>query len=594
MYLKRIGIENVGPFSGIDLELPFHENGNPKPLALVGANGSGKTILLAHIADAFHEFAAKHFQDVLPLSGLSHAFFKVSGAANLRSGTASSFCFLEFQDGNDLFEYFDKGGNLTFEQCKQKLGDRFKFGQHQWADDKFTTDSTKLETILSGGVYVFFPTGRSEWPHWLNSENPEVADRFTTKRKFRRYLNKSIVVATSAHDNKQWLLDLVLDRYLYQDTILWQSANQIVSAILQRTEARLGVGHRIMGGHRVAIIDPQGNIIVPSIDHLSAGQSTLLNLCLTILRHGDRGKDTDLQHVSGVVLIDEVDAHLHTTLLHQVLPELIKLFPKIQFILTTHSPVVLMGMEKTFGENGLKIVEIPSGKELTARDFSEYKSVVNALELSASIQKTDKKAVVFVEGQTDKQIVDVAWKKLNPEKEAAFEVVNGYDCFAIQNALARENIFKNSPDKIFIGMLDFDAAYECWDRLKSKIVWSVENGKTEKDGLLIKHNNNRGFLFLLPVPDFRNNLASLEFGENSGLSIEFLFKDPLITKFIVEEKLPGGGKRPVFKDDKKQKFADTVLNLEQADFDGFKPVFDLIEQIISSASAISGNANEKR
>ena len=58
MYLKNIAIENVGPFEGLNFALPFHEGGNPKPLLLVGTNGSGKTILLAHIADAFHEFAA--------------------------------------------------------------------------------------------------------------------------------------------------------------------------------------------------------------------------------------------------------------------------------------------------------------------------------------------------------------------------------------------------------------------------------------------------------------------------------------------------------------------------------------------------------
>ncbi len=52
MYLKHIGIKNVGPIDEISINLPFHENGNPKPILFVGANGAGKTILLAQIIDA--------------------------------------------------------------------------------------------------------------------------------------------------------------------------------------------------------------------------------------------------------------------------------------------------------------------------------------------------------------------------------------------------------------------------------------------------------------------------------------------------------------------------------------------------------------
>jgi predicted ATP-binding protein involved in virulence len=57
MYLEEILLENVGPLEFADLSLPFDENGNPKPVVLVGRNGSGKSILLSHIVDALIEFA---------------------------------------------------------------------------------------------------------------------------------------------------------------------------------------------------------------------------------------------------------------------------------------------------------------------------------------------------------------------------------------------------------------------------------------------------------------------------------------------------------------------------------------------------------
>uniref|UniRef100_UPI0034A03482 AAA family ATPase n=1 Tax=Saccharibacillus sp. CPCC 101409 TaxID=3058041 RepID=UPI0034A03482 len=52
----------------------------------------------------------------------------------------------------------------------------------------------------------------------------------------------------------------------------------------------------------------------------------------------------DLQ---GVVLIDEIETHLHVSLQKKIMPFLTTLFPKIQFIVTTHSPFVLNSIPNT-------------------------------------------------------------------------------------------------------------------------------------------------------------------------------------------------------------------------------------------------------
>lgn len=51
------------------------------------------------------------------------------------------------------------------------------------------------------------------------------------------------------------------------------------------------------------------------------------------------------KQTSGVVLIDEVDMHLHPSWQQRVLGQLREAFPKIQFIVTTHSPQVLTSVE---------------------------------------------------------------------------------------------------------------------------------------------------------------------------------------------------------------------------------------------------------
>jgi len=47
----------------------------------------------------------------------------------------------------------------------------------------------------------------------------------------------------------------------------------------------------------------------------------------------------------GVVLIDEVELHLHPSWQQTVLPRLMDIFPNVQFIVTTHSPQVLTSIK---------------------------------------------------------------------------------------------------------------------------------------------------------------------------------------------------------------------------------------------------------
>lgn len=79
------------------------------------------------------------------------------------------------------------------------------------------------------------------------------------------------------------------------------------------------------------------------LNQLSDGYSSLLaivtELILRMEAHGVHSYD-----MQGVVLIDEIETHLHVDLQKKVLPFLAKFFPKTQFIVTTHSPFVLSSL----------------------------------------------------------------------------------------------------------------------------------------------------------------------------------------------------------------------------------------------------------
>lgn len=77
-----------------------------------------------------------------------------------------------------------------------------------------------------------------------------------------------------------------------------------------------------------------------NLNQLSDGYSAVINIITDIIlrMENKKGIGYDLE---GIVLIDELETHLHIELQKKILPFLTKFFPKIQFIITTHSPFVL-------------------------------------------------------------------------------------------------------------------------------------------------------------------------------------------------------------------------------------------------------------
>lgn len=83
----------------------------------------------------------------------------------------------------------------------------------------------------------------------------------------------------------------------------------------------------------------------PSFRQLPAGYKRILYMALDIAYRSyilSRGQSTN---IPGVVIIDEIDLHLHPELEKVVLQRFMRTFTKAQFIVSTHSPLVLTGVE---------------------------------------------------------------------------------------------------------------------------------------------------------------------------------------------------------------------------------------------------------
>lgn len=79
---------------------------------------------------------------------------------------------------------------------------------------------------------------------------------------------------------------------------------------------------------------------------LSSGYAAIMYIIVNLILEMDKVLDANFDlSMPGIVFIDEIEAHLHLDMQRKILPLLIKLFPNVQFIVSTNSPFVVNSIE---------------------------------------------------------------------------------------------------------------------------------------------------------------------------------------------------------------------------------------------------------
>lgn len=91
---------------------------------------------------------------------------------------------------------------------------------------------------------------------------------------------------------------------------------------------------------------------------LSSGYAAILEIVSDLMMRVEKKNN---YNVEGIVLIDEIETHLHLELQKDILPFLQEMFPNIQFIVTTHSPFVLSSARNMVIFDIERLVEVKDG-----------------------------------------------------------------------------------------------------------------------------------------------------------------------------------------------------------------------------------------
>ena len=342
MYIKTLTLQN---FKGFDnIELDFH----PNLSVIVGANGSGKTSVMegaaialsamfvkmdglsgrridksqAHLK-AFELGSTKDVQPQYPVT--------VKASAVLNSGS------IEWSRSLNK-----STGSTTVGDAKEMIELGIRFQEHLRRGDK--------ELILP--VIAYYGTGRL-WDYHREKQS----DVFESNNRINGYVD-CVDGTANIKLMINWFLKMTVQKYQNDELCLDDPPE------LEAVYSAMETCYRTITGHddvkvqynmgtkelEIAYRDGSGKLMRIPVNQLSDGYKSTISLVADIAYRmavlnpqllGDVCNETD-----GIVLIDEVDLHLHPKWQQRILGDLTEIFPKVQFIISTHAPEVINSVSK--------------------------------------------------------------------------------------------------------------------------------------------------------------------------------------------------------------------------------------------------------
>lgn len=304
---------------------------------VVGVNGSGKTSLLQAVATSFSDFAA---------STGNHSF----------AGSGDEVRFVI--DAYDEHRRFERCFPLSLKATGDILGStHWEFfisrkGTPPLADILFDIETGKTinnfdsKSNLDLQVLAFYRAGR----RWTASN---ISAEFAATHKVSRFdgYKDWFDAATNLTEFESWFIGKTLEQLQkvsksghpkngFNDELTW--VNHAIKCALPDCK---GMQYDLTSR---SLIVEFGNKSFPFTD-LSDGQRGMVALFADIARrmcilNPHMGKDV-LKKTSGVIIIDELDIHLHPAWQRTVVPALRAAFPQVQFIAASHSPQIIGGLK---------------------------------------------------------------------------------------------------------------------------------------------------------------------------------------------------------------------------------------------------------
>jgi predicted ATP-binding protein involved in virulence len=346
MKVKRLKMQS---FRGIgDLTLEFDE---AEPTVIIGINGVGKSSIIDCLAILLSRFTSS-IQHSTP----SGRLFSEEDITNGQKETH-----------NEIIVSFNSD-EATWSLTKVRRGRSKDTSSHLSVITKIAENIKKdLHTFdqLNIPVLVYYSTNRAVL---------DIPLKIRTKHSFEQidvYENALTGVGSDFRIFFEWFKkqeDLenelrLEDNSSYRDRQL-ESVRQAISSLIP-SFSNLRVRRSPL---MRMTVQKEGEELI--VNQLSDGEKCLLAMVGDLARRLAIANPTlpDPLQGSGIVLIDEIELHLHPKWQREIIPALTRTFPNCQFIVTTHSPQVLSQVKP----EGIYILEKTDESVVVKRPESSF------------------------------------------------------------------------------------------------------------------------------------------------------------------------------------------------------------------------------
>lgn len=340
MKISELQLNNVKCFKNKKLILTKEDTNEPLSVcALVGANGSGKSSILKSIVAAFTKLNPEYGGELLTNEAISFGENIATVLIKLAFDSSEKELLNTSSSVNDLFY-----GHAKYDEEEAGMGFLFLPNEINSEDgiqvNAYQNFLNNLATCNQSAMIMYYDPFR-----FVSKKNPAGPNIQTQENAKTHALASNLEIEGNNTyrdlELKQWIVNM--------DYMRLKEPSKRNVAIYEHMIKAFDL---LLSPLKFESISQKGNLEFRdettkqkvSIDMLSDGFKSIFFIALDVMRRLALAPDFEGQEFyqkEAVILIDEIDCHIHPKWQRKLIPSFKELFPNCQFIITTHSPYIL-------------------------------------------------------------------------------------------------------------------------------------------------------------------------------------------------------------------------------------------------------------